>query len=71
MAWVLLIGLFYNIYKKRKEIVMILSLILLLWMTVLLGPMVLVRYVLILFFSFPLILAFTLNGDRFGKNKDY
>lgn len=44
---------------------MALSIIALLWITVLLGPMVLVRYVLILFFGFPLILAFILNGDKF------
>lgn len=62
-----LICIGYNIYKKRKEIVVVLSLILLLWITVLLGPMVLVRYALILFFGFPLIVSFMLNGDRFKR----
>ena len=65
MSWAMFIALGYSIYKRRKEISMVLGIILLLWLTVLLGPMVLVRYALILFFGFPLILAFTLNGDRF------
>ena len=70
MFWIFLICIGYSIYKKRKEIVVVLSVIVLLWLTTLLGPMVLVRYALILFFGFPLILSFMLNGDRFGnKNK--
>lgn len=65
MVWGLFICVWYNIYKKRKLILSVLTIIVLLWLTVLLGPMVLVRYVLILFFGFPLLLAFMLNGDRF------
>ena len=68
MTWTMFIVLDYSIYKRRKEISMVLGIILLLWLTVLLGPMVLVRYALILFFGFPLIVAFTLNGDSFIKN---
>ena len=56
-------------YKKRKEITVTLSLIVLLWLTLLLEPMVLVRYVLILFFGFPLVFALILNGDKFKTNK--
>lgn len=67
MAWVLFISIGYNIYKKRKEIVVVLSLMLLIYLTMLLGPMALVRYLLILFFGFPLLLAFTLNGDKFKR----
>ncbi len=70
MVWGLFICIGYNIYKKRKKIVISLSIIFFLWLTVLLGPMVLVRYVLILFFGFPLILAFTLNGANFTNNKE-
>lgn len=69
MAWVLFICIGYNIYKKRKEIVISLSMIFFLWLTILLGPMVLVRYILILFFGFPLILAITLNGGNFTNTK--
>lgn len=69
MFWVFSICLGYSIYKKRKEIVVVLSLILLLWLTVLLGPMVLVRYALILFFGLPLIMSFMLNGNRFRSLK--
>lgn len=69
MFLVFSICLGYSIYKKRKEIVVVLSLILLLWLTVLLGPMVLVRYALILFFGLPLIMSFMLNGNRFRSLK--
>ena len=65
MFWGLLLCFWYNMYKKRKSILVVLSLILLLQLTVILGPTVLVRYVLILFFAFPLILAFLLNGEKF------
>ena len=65
MAWLLFICIWYSIYKRRKEICVTLSIISLLWLTVLLGPIVLVRYVLILFFAFPVILAFMFNGNKF------
>lgn len=65
MVWGLIICIWYNIYKKRKEVVAVLSLIVLMWGTILLGPMVLPRYMLILFFAFPLILALCLNGNKF------
>lgn len=65
MVWLLFVGIWYSVYKKRKEICVSLSIITLLWLTVLLGPIVLVRYVLILFFAFPLILTFTVNGNKF------
>ena len=69
MVWLLFICIGYSVYKKRKEITVTLSLIVLLWLTLLLGPMVLVRYVLILFFGFPLVFALILNGDKFKTNK--
>lgn len=65
MVWALFICIGYSLYKKRKEIAVVLSIIVFLWLTLLLGPVALVRYVLILFFGFPLILALTLNGDKF------
>lgn len=67
--WGLLVCIWYNIYKKRKNILVILSLILLLWVTIMFGPATLVRYVLILFFGAPIIVAFCLNGNKF-KEKD-
>lgn len=67
--WAFLICYCYSIYKKRKEIIIGLSLILFLWITVIFGPIVLVRYVLILFFAFPLILTFMLNGNKFIKDR--
>lgn len=64
MSWVFLICIWYNIYKKRKNILCMLSLLLFIWLTLLIGPMVLVRYMLIFYFAFPLMLAFMFNGDK-------
>ena len=69
MLWLFFICLWYNIYKKRKEICAVLSIILFLYITYLFGAMVLVRYVLIFFFGLPIILAFGLNGGSFKKTK--
>lgn len=66
--WVLIICLGYNIYKKRNAIIVPLLLILFQWFTVVFGPIVLPRYVLILFFAFPLFITFLFNGNRFEKN---
>lgn len=47
----------YHIYRRRWNETVIMVPILLIWLTVLLGPAALVRYVLILFFAFPIILV--------------
>lgn len=65
MFWVMLILMGYNIYKNRKIINIPLYLILFIWLTLIPGPIVQVRYALILFFAFPLFGAFLLNGKRF------
>lgn len=70
MIWLFFICIGYNLYKKRKELVIALSPIFFLWLTVLLGPMVLVRYVLILFFGLPIIATFLLNGNKIMEKKD-
>lgn len=47
----------YHIYRRRWSQTVILVPIFLIWLTALLGPAALVRYVLILFFAFPIILV--------------
>lgn len=49
--------LFYARCYKVKRITTILLSIFLVWLTVLLGPMALVRYVLILFYAYPVLIA--------------
>ncbi len=57
MFWILVIAFAYSIYDKRYEFIPMFILMLLMWLTVLLGPIALVRYVLFLFFCFPLVLS--------------
>ena len=63
--WGLLASLFYAVHRKRKAAFLPALFMLLLSMTVLLGPMILVRYFLILFFALPLTLSFLLQADLF------
>lgn len=69
MFWILVICIAYNVYRKRNAIVVPLLLILFLWITVIFGPIALPRYILILFFAFPLFVTFLLNGSRFEINE--
>lgn len=57
MFWIMVIAFAYSIYDKRFEFIPMFLLMLLMWLTVLLGPIALVRYVLFLFFCFPLVLS--------------
>ena len=70
MTWIFLICIWYNIYKKRKEIVGSLIVIVFILFTMLFGPIVLIRYMLILFYAFPLFVAFCFNGNKFTKKLD-
>lgn len=63
--WGLLAGLFYAVHRRRKAAILPALFMLLLSMTVLLGPMMLVRYFLILFFALPLTVSFLLQADLF------
>jgi len=65
MFWIVLILVGYNIYKNRNHINIPLYLILLIWLTLIPGPIVQVRYILILFYAFPLFMGFLLNGKKF------
>lgn len=63
--WILLTCIFYAIHRNRKAALLPALFMLLLCLTVLLGPMILTRYFLILFFALPLNLAFLLRADAF------
>ena len=56
LFWVFLGCFFFGWYQKKYSYVLSMTGILLLWLTVLLGPTFLVRYVLILWFAMPVIL---------------
>ena len=63
--WMFLGVLSYIICYKKKQLILPLMIILLSWLTVLLGPMALVRYVLILFYAFPVLIAMFVQGSDF------
>ncbi|MFI3213624.1 MAG: DUF6020 family protein [Eubacteriales bacterium] len=56
--WCMLFSLVYAIYKKNKANSIMLLFILLLYMTGLLGPIVVVRYYLVLFWAAPVFIGF-------------
>ncbi|MBO5398576.1 MAG: hypothetical protein J6A36_06630 [Clostridia bacterium] len=66
LLWILLFAISYSIYKKRKLFLYPSIIILLLLCTYILGPLVMARYMLILFYAFPLILAVLLNNEKFS-----
>lgn len=54
---------------KRREFLLPALMFLLTMFTVLLGPVALVRYVLILYYAFPILLALFFGGEYFGEDK--
>lgn len=60
--WAFMFGVCYSIAKKRYHLCAVAMLVLFMYLTVLLGPAVLVRYVLYFYFGFPLLLAFLFEG---------
>ncbi len=61
MFWVALFTFFYGFWMQDRAIVWSLLLVLLFSVTCLLGPVVLVRYYLVLFYGFPVSIAFCLT----------
>jgi len=57
----------YVLYRKKCHIIMPYLMVLLIWMTVLLGPTYLPRYVLIFWFGLPLFAAVMLEEEKFGQ----
>ena len=63
--WLSLLVTGYLIWKKKKKELVVISVMLLLWMTFLFGPVAIVRYVSFLFFAVPLEVSFL-----FGTNNN-
>lgn len=63
LFWVFVIAVAYSVHRKQKAYYPVFLLMGLLWLTVLLGPIALVRYVLFLFFGLPLILSALLKKE--------
>ena len=62
--WIFLFGMGEHLLRKRYRRVVCALPVFLLFLTVLLGPAVLVRYVLQFYFGFPLLLAFLFAGRK-------
>lgn len=58
MFWVMLFSFGYGMYKKDKALIVAILMAMLCCGTVLLGPVSLVRYYLVLFYGFPVCVAF-------------
>ena len=65
LFWLMIFSVFYCIDRKNYVPCKSLLPVFLVWLTVLLGPCTLVRYVVILWFLAPLFLAFLFNEERF------
>lgn len=63
LFWVYVAAWAYSVHRKRKEYYAAFALMGLLWLTVQLGPIALVRYVLYLFFGLPFILSAVLRRE--------
>ena len=57
MLWLVVITFFYGVWRRRKDVYLPLWMVLLTCLVTFFNPIVLVRYYLILFFSFPLLLT--------------
>ena len=68
LFWFFIFTMMYSWYRRRYRLLLVGLLPLLVWMTVLLGPCTLVRYVLILWFAWPLFLAMLLDGSKFSHS---
>lgn len=63
MLWVAIFTFTYGIYRKNRPLVLALGLVLLCCATVFLGPVSLVRYYLVLFYGFPVSVAYLLGKE--------
>lgn len=60
----------YLFYRKKYHLLLPFGVILPVWLTVILGPTYLPRYVLIFWFALPLFVAMVLEEERFAKVRD-
>lgn len=66
MFWMFAFAFCYAWYRKQYHVLIPYGLVFLVWLTVILGPTYLPRYVLIFWFGLPLFAAVTLEEERFG-----
>ena len=67
MFWCFAYVFGYMFYRRKYHILLPYLLVLLIWLTVLLGPTYLPRYVLIFWFGLPLFAAVILEEEKFGQ----
>ncbi len=67
MFWCFAYVFAYMFYRRKYHILIPYLLVLLIWLTVLLGPTYLPRYVLIFWFGLPLFTAVMLEEEKFGQ----
>jgi hypothetical protein len=65
LFWLFILGCGYLMYRRRFSLLMPCVMLLAVWLTVILGPTYLPRYVLAFWFVLPLFGALVLEGDRF------
>ncbi|MBQ6806776.1 MAG: hypothetical protein IJO97_05025 [Lachnospiraceae bacterium] len=66
MFWCFAFVCSYMFYRRKYHVLIPYLLVLLVWLTVILGPTYLPRYVLIFWFGLPLFVAVMLEEERFG-----
>lgn len=66
LFWLFAFVFSYMLYRKNYHILMPCIMVLAVWLTVILGPTYLPRYVLIFWFGMPLFAAVLLEEERFG-----
>lgn len=70
LFWCFAFSLSYLLYRRKYHILPAYLPVLLVWLTVILGPTYLPRYVLIFWYGLPLFMGVLLCEERFGcKNK--
>ena len=63
-VWLTLIGLVYAMYRRERGLMMAFAFLLAIWFTCLLGPVALMRYMLGLFYTTPVLFAYLLIPGR-------
>lgn len=63
-VWLTLIGFVYALYRRERGLMMAFGFLLTVWITCLLGPVALMRYMLGLFYATPVLLAYLLIPGR-------
>ncbi len=68
--WMLLNCLFYNLFRKNRELILPICILLLYMLISAFAPLVILRYFAAIFFCVPMILVFTLQPSHYKKGKE-